>query len=128
MPFLQLTGAGKVDLNSTEVDYGLQVRVLEKPEFMAGATQAEIDDFTKTVVPLKITGLISSPSIRPDIGGIFKARVDEAIEEKKEELKDELLNRILGGEDEAEDTADENAEEDPEEELKKDLLKKIFQR
>ncbi len=143
LPFLQLTGNGKVDLNTTEVDYAMQVRVFERPESMAGATQEELADFTKTVVPLKITGLLSAPTVRPDIEGIFRGRVEEKLEEKKKELKDELLNRLTGGvtappaeSDTAEEPAEgetgelpeEEPEEDLEEELKKELLKKIFER
>ncbi|MGY8793585.1 MAG: AsmA family protein, partial [Woeseiales bacterium] len=97
LPFLRLTGAGMVDLVSTEVDYGLQVSVFDRPEFMSGATEAELADFSETVVPLKITGLLSAPKVRPDIEGIYRGRVEEAIEEKKAELKDQLLNRLLGG-------------------------------
>lgn len=139
LPFLQLTGGGMVDLNSTEVDYAMEVRVLDRPEFMAGATQEEMADFTETIVPLKITGLLSAPSVRPDIEGIFRGRVEEAIEEKKEDLKNQLLNRIIGGEAEPEpageqqdgegaEVPEEEPEEDLEEKLKKDLLKKIFER
>ena len=40
LPFLQLTGAGTVDLVTTDMDYSMEVRVLERPEFMAGATTA----------------------------------------------------------------------------------------
>jgi AsmA protein len=146
LPFLQLTGGGMVDLNTTGVDYQMQVRVLDRPEFMAGATQAEIDDFTETVVPLKITGTLASPSVRPDMEGIFRARVEEAIEEKKEELKDQLLQRLLGTEEsaveegepgevgevppaEGEQVPEEETEEevDLEEELKKKLLNRIFE-
>ncbi|MGI9260636.1 MAG: AsmA family protein [Woeseiaceae bacterium] len=125
LPFLQLNGAGIVDLNSNEVDYSLEVRVFDRPEFMAGATEEELADFSQTVVPIKITGTLAAPSIRPDIEGIFRARVEEAIEEQKEELKNELLNRLLGGDEE--DVPDEETEEDPEEQLKKDLLKKLFE-
>jgi AsmA protein len=144
LPFLQLTGGGMVDLNTTEVDYAMEVRVLDRPEFMAGATQEELADFTETVVPLKITGLLSSPSVRPDIEGIFRGQVDDAIEEKKEELKNQLLNRLIGGAAEPEATEaepaeeqqggegaevpEEEPEEDLEDKLKKELLKKIFER
>ena len=128
LPFLQLRGKGLVDLGTNEVDYGLEVRVLERPEFMAEATPEEVDDFTSTVVPLRITGPMSAPSVRPDMEGIFRARVEEAIEEKKDELRDQLLNRLLGGDEPAEGEIppDEETEEDPEEQLKKDLLKKLF--
>ena len=146
LPFLQLTGAGMVDMTTSGIDYSLQVRVLERPEFMAGATAEEIEDFTETVVPLKITGSLSEPSVRPDIEGIFRARVEEAIEEKKDELRDQLLNRLLGGDEpppegEAADgelgevpegelqegeVPPEEEEVDLEEELKKELLNRIF--
>ena len=43
------------------------------------ACRAELADFTETVVPLKITGTMSAPSIRPDIEGIFRARVEEVL-------------------------------------------------
>ncbi len=133
LPFLQLNGGGMVDLNTKEIDYALEVRVLDRPEFMAGATEAELADFTETVVPLKVTGALASPSIRPDIEGIFRARVEEAIEEQKEELRDRLLDRLLGGQEEPppegdpEAQGEEEAEEDPEEKLKQDLLKKLFE-
>jgi len=155
LPFLQLTGGGMVDLNTTGVDYALQVRVLDRPEFMAGATEAEISDFTKTVVPLKITGTLAAPSVRPDIEGIFRARVEEAIDKKKEELKTDLLNRLIGGKQQAteptpqgetaavpegeeppaeegaaeepQEEAPEETEEDLEEQLKKEVLRRIFE-
>lgn len=127
LPFLRLSGAGIVDLGTNEIDYALEVRVLDRPEFMAGATEAELADFTETVVPLKITGPLGAPSVRPDIEGIFRARVEEAIEEQKEDLKNELLNRLLGGGDPEEGDPEEEVEEDPEEKLKNDLIKKLFE-
>ncbi len=142
LPFLRLTGAGMVDLNSTEVTYAMQVRVFDRPEFMSGATEQELADFTKTVVPLKITGLLSAPVVRPDIEGIFRGQVEEALEEKKQELKKDLLNRLTGGaaepaageapaeqaDGEPGEVPVEEAPEDLEEKLKKELLKKIFER
>lgn len=132
LPFLQLNGGGLVDLNTRQVDYALTVRVFDRPEFMAGATEAELADFSKTVVPLKITGSLASPSIRPDIEGIFRAQVEETIEEKKNELRDQLLNRLLGEPKSAEEgdpeaQGEEEEAEDPEEKLKRDLLKKLFE-
>ena len=129
LPFLQLTGGGQVNIVTNEVDYSMQVRVLDRPEFMSGATAEELADFTETVVPVKITGLLSAPDVRPDIEGIFRARVEETIEEKKEELREELLNRLLGSPDPEEGDPDAvpEEEEDPEEKLKRDLLKKLFE-
>ena len=132
LPFLQLTGGGTANIVSREIDYAMDVRVLDRPEFMAGATEEELADFTETVVPIRITGLMSAPKITPDIEGIFRAQVEQALDEKKNELRDQLMDRLLGPQPEAEE-ADPNAEdvpeeEDPEDKLKRELLKKIFER
>ena len=135
LPFLQLTGNGTVNLVEATVDYGLQARVLERPEFASGATEAELKDFTEAVIPLRITGDLASPSIRPDIEGMLRAEVKKVVEEKKDELRDRLMNRLLGGD--AKDTADPQAaegqaeeeqaeeEKDVEDQLK-DSLRKLF--
>ena len=132
LPFLQLTGGGTASLVSREIDYAMDVRVLDRPEFMAGATEEELADFTETVVPIRITGLMSAPTVTPDIEGIFRAQVEQALDEKKNELRDQLLDRLLGPEPNPEE-GDPNAEdvpeeEDPEDKLKRELLKKIFER
>ncbi len=106
LPFLRLTGKGNVDLVEGTIDYGLQARVLERPEFVNPASEAELDDFTEAVIPLRVTGALTSPSIRPDIEGMLKSQVEEAVEKKKDELKDRLLNELFGGEDEQEQEQD----------------------
>ena len=89
LPFMQLTGKGNVDIPQGTVDYDLRARVYKKPEALEGATQEEIDDFTKTVIPLKITGSLTSPKVRPDVEELLRQRVEEEIEEKlKDKLKD----------------------------------------
>jgi len=76
LPFLQLTGSGVVDLPAAQVNYSVEARVLDNPELMSGLTEAELADFTKTVVPVKITGSLNSPSIRPDIECRSKERLN----------------------------------------------------
>ena len=75
------------------VDYSLQARVLKKPEAMQGATPEEIDDFTKTVIPLKISGSLVSPTVRPDVESLLKKRVEEEVKEKIEEKLKDLFKR-----------------------------------
>jgi len=89
LPFMQITGAGTVDIVAATVDYSLKARVYEKPEAMEGATAEEIDDLTKTVIPLKITGPLTSPSVIPDVEELLRQRVEEEIKDKLEDkLKD----------------------------------------
>jgi AsmA protein len=133
LPFLRLTGKGIVDLPAAQVNYSLEARVLDKPELMSGVSEAELADFTSTIVPVKITGSLASPNVRPDIEAVFRQQVEGAIEEQKEELKNRLFERLLGGDEE--DQADENKpeeqpeeaeEESLEEQLKNKLLKDLI--
>jgi AsmA protein len=93
LPFMRITGAGKVDIAAGTVDYGLSARVLEKPEALESATPEEIEDFTKTVIPLKITGKLTSPKVTPDIEAMLRERVEEEIKEKLEDKLKDLFKR-----------------------------------
>ena len=88
MPFMQLTGTGTVDLVSATLDYALQARILDQPEFMGDDVSAEeLADFTSKVVPLRVTGPLASPSVKPDVEKLLRDRVEDEI---KDRLKDKL--------------------------------------
>ncbi|MCH8303236.1 MAG: hypothetical protein IH912_10825 [Proteobacteria bacterium] len=133
LPFLQLTGSGIVDLPAAQLNYSVEARLLDNPELMSGLSEAELADFTKIVVPVKITGSLNSPSIRPDIEAVFRQQVEGAFEEQKEELKNRLFDRLFGGGEEEQadeqgsgELTEEVEEESLEEQLKKKLLKDLF--
>ncbi|RLA32658.1 MAG: hypothetical protein DRR11_07660 [Gammaproteobacteria bacterium] len=128
LPFLQLTGSGIVDLPAAQINYSVQARVLEQPEFASTVSAEELADFTAASIPLKITGPLSAPNIQPDIEALLRQQVDKAIDDKKEEMKNRLFDRLLKGD---ADPADEEAtdeEESLEEQLKKKLLKDLIGR
>ena len=137
LPFLQLTGKGFIDLPAGQVYYGVEARVFDNSELMAGVTEAELADFTKTVVPIRISGALKSPSVRPDIEAVFRQQVEGALEEQKEKLKNLLFDKLLGGEDDRqpseqppgeqrEEEAEDAEEEDLGEQLKNKLLKDLI--
>ena len=129
LPFMRLTGKGQVDFVAAKVDYRMTARVLERPEFAKGATEEELKEFTEAVIPLKISGPLADPSIKPDVESMLK-----------KEVKKKLLERLLGGDDKADEAptaegtaeagtseagaAEEGtAEEPPEEKKDRDKLK-----
>ena len=96
LPFMQLTGKGKVDFAAGEVDYRLTARVLEQPEFAEGATEEELEEFTEAVIPLKITGSLLDPTIAPDVEAMLREEVKEKVED---EIKDLLRKKLFGDDD-----------------------------
>jgi AsmA protein len=113
LPFMRLTGKGDVDFAAAQVDYRLTARILERPEFVEGATEEELEEFTEAVIPLKITGSLAEPSITPDIEEMLK-------EEVKEELKEKLFDKLLGGDEEAEGESSETGSDDEPKKKKSD--------
>jgi AsmA protein len=96
LPFMRLTGEGKVDFTAGEVDYGLVARILEKPELSSEMSPEEFDDFTRAEIPLKISGSLTDPSIAPDIEEMLTKEVKKKVEE---ELKERLLDKLLRNDD-----------------------------
>ena len=91
LPFIELTGRGSVDLVQASTDYSLSARVLENPELADVATPEEIEDLTQVVIPLRISGPLSSPKVGVDFEKIIQDRVQQEVEEKiEDELKDAL--------------------------------------
>lgn len=92
LPFMQLNGSGTVNLPTTEVDYRITARFLDKPEFASNATPAEVKDFTKAEIPIRIRGTLAQPSIAPDIEGYLTKEAQRTIEK---ELKDRVLDKLF---------------------------------
>lgn len=89
MPFMQVDGRGSVNIPEATVDYRMSARVLNKPELAGDASAEELEDLTKTVIPIRISGPLSDPSIKPDVEDMLKQRVEEEVKDKlKDKLKD----------------------------------------
>lgn len=108
LPFLRLSGKGEVNLIESVVDYDLVAEVLDRPEL----AEEGAADLAGTKVPLKVSGPMADPKVRPDFAALIK-------EEAKEKIKDKLLDKLgLGGDEEAAE-----GEEKPD---LKDRLKDLF--
>lgn len=135
LPFLRLTGKGSVNFVEASLNYAMEARVLDSPEFAGQVSAAELKDFTSAVIPLKVSGSLASPSIKPDIDALIKQQIQKKFEKEKKKFFNRLLGMPLPADDakpasEAEDTdnpEDNEAEEEPDaEDLIKDALKNLF--
>ena len=119
LPFMQLRGKGSVDFVAATVDYTATGRFLEKPEFMTDVSQEELDDFTKAVIPFRITGPLADPDIKPDVEEMLKDRAEE-------EAKKVLMDKLFGEDEEAPPEGEEPQEEkDVEDQLKDEAKKRL---
>jgi AsmA protein len=94
MQYLKVSGQGAVDIVKSTLDYRLNVQVLRVTD------DSSAGDLVDAQIPVKVTGAFSSPSVRPDIEGMAKARLNQEIEKQKDKLRERLqdkLKDILGG-------------------------------
>ncbi|MET0986114.1 MAG: AsmA family protein [Steroidobacteraceae bacterium] len=103
MQYLRIKGQGKINLPQSTLDYGLIAQVLRIPPEGADATQMK--DLVDAEIPVRVTGALSDPKVRPDIEGYIKGQAKQRIDEEKKKVEDKVRNKlqdklkgILGGE------------------------------
>ena len=118
LPFMQATGKGTVNFVEATVDYTVTGRFLEKPEFMTDVSQEELDDFAKAVIPLRITGPLADPDIKPDVEEMLKDRAEE-------EAKKLIMDKLLEDEEPPAEGEEPQEEKDIEDQLKDEAKKRL---
>jgi AsmA protein len=91
LPYLNLSGQGKLDLAELTLDYDLKAHVTGSPKL---SDHLDVSGLAGDTIPLRISGTLSNLSVRPDLGGAVHARVDSAINKNKAELKTKLKNKL----------------------------------
>jgi AsmA protein len=87
MQYLKVTGQGNVDLPRNSLDYRLVASVLKMPR--EGADTAQMQDMVDAQIPVKVTGALNDPKVRPDLENYLKGEVKKKVEDKlKDKLKD----------------------------------------
>jgi len=89
MQYLKVTGQGKVDLPKHALDYRLVAAVLKIPR--EGADTTQMQDMVDAQIPVKVTGALSDPKVRPDLEGYLKGEAKKKVEET---IKDKLGDKL----------------------------------
>lgn len=94
LPFMKITGNGTVNFVEGTVDYRMSARVFDRPEFYSDDVSAdEIKDFTRTVIPMRITGPLAAPKIAPDFEKLLKDELKKEVEDKIKDKLGDLFKR-----------------------------------
>jgi len=118
IPYMQVTGAGRVNFVEQTLDWSVRGRILERPEFV-DASAAELDEYTEAVVPFKVSGPLARPKVGVDVESLVK-------EKMKEKVREKLLEELMGDEEPA--AEGEEPKEKDAEDVAKDLLKDLLNR
>lgn len=92
MQYLRIGGKGTLDLPKSTLDYQLMATVLKIPK--EGADTAQMQDLVDAQIPVKVTGKLDDPKVRPDIQGYVKGRVKEELKKEEEKLKEKLGDKL----------------------------------
>ena len=102
MPRMRLRGKGQLNLLSSGLNYQVSADVLESKS--ATSTQEvhlTLDELVGATIPVKVTGTLFEPIIRPDVAAFLKLKAEKAIQDKlKKEIEDKVgdkLGTVLGG-------------------------------
>ncbi len=92
MQYLKVTGQGTVDMPASTLDYRLVAAVLKIPR--EGADTAQMQDMVDAQIPVKITGALSDPKVRPDLEGYLKNEVKQRVDKEKDKLEEKVKDKL----------------------------------
>ena len=92
MQYLKVTGQGTVDIPASTLDYRLNAIVLKIPR--EGADMAQMQELVDATIPVKVTGALADPKVRPDIEGYLKGQVQQKIDKERGKVEEKLKDKL----------------------------------
>ena len=92
MQYLKVTGQGVVDIPQNTLDYKLVAAVLKIPR--EGADAAQMEELVDAEIPVKVTGALTDPKVRPDIEGYLKGKVKERVDKEKDKVEEKIREKL----------------------------------
>lgn len=89
LPFLRVSGKGSIDIAAETLDYVISARVMKAPELQDG-----IEELTDTEIPVRISGPLADPKVRPDVKAVLEQKAKEALERKEQEVREKADEKI----------------------------------
>lgn len=92
MQYLKVAGQGVVDMPRSTLDYKLLATVLKIPR--EGADAAQMQELVDAEIPVKVTGSLTDPKVRPDVEGYLKGKVKQRVEQEREKVEEKLKEKL----------------------------------
>jgi AsmA protein len=83
---LRITGNGSANLVSQALDFTVTAIVLRAPP----GADSDIAELTRAAIPVRITGTLAEPKIRPDLAAVVKERVQQELDQRQQELREQV--------------------------------------
>lgn len=90
--YLRVAGQGTLDLPKNALNYQLTATVLRIPP--EGSDPAQMQDMVNASIPIRITGSLDDPKVRPDVEGYVKDRAKQELKKQEDKLKDKLGDKL----------------------------------
>jgi AsmA protein len=87
---LRVTGQGSTNLVSKAIDYDVKATLLKSAPAAAKSTSA----LTLVDIPVKVSGTIASPTVRPDLGGLARSRLQQELNKHKDDVQRKLEDQL----------------------------------
>jgi hypothetical protein len=81
-----------VDIPASTLDYRLVAAVMKIPR--EGADAAQVQDLVDAEIPVKVTGALTDPKVRPDLEGYLKNEVKQRVEKEKDKVEEKLKDKL----------------------------------
>ena len=91
MQYLKVTGEGNVNVPASTLDYRLTTTVLKIPAEGADAGAQELVD---AQIPVRITGNLSDPKVRPDVQGYLTHEVKKRVEQERGKVEQKVKDKL----------------------------------
>jgi AsmA protein len=92
--YLKVGGQGSVDLPKNTLDYRLLATVLKFPREGAVAATANEQDLVDAEIPVKISGTLSDPKVRPDLEGYLKGMAKQRLNQERDKVEQKVKDKL----------------------------------
>jgi AsmA protein len=92
--YLKIGGQGSVDLPKNTLDYRLMATVLKFPREGAAAETANEQDLVDAQIPVKVSGTLSDPKVRPDLEGYLKGMAKQRLNQERDKVEQKVKEKL----------------------------------